>query len=129
MILLSIAVIGVAAAVFAYSRHRATFAELRENPGSARADKVMLITLPSGRTFPVNYLRDPGVVYAAADSGWWKELAGDGVPVTLLIKGEDLRGTARAVEDDPELRSAVFQRLRPTAPLFFGTLIEIRLDS
>ena len=128
MILISIAVVAVAALLFAYARHRATFSELRENPTGARSERVMLITLPSGRAFPVNYLRDPGVVYAAADSGWWKELAGDGKTVTLLIKGEELRGTARAVEDDPELRSSVFKRLRPTAPSFFGTLIEIRLE-
>jgi len=38
--------------------------ELREQPDSERARKVMLITLPSGKSIPVNYLREGNVVYA-----------------------------------------------------------------
>ena len=30
-----------------------------------------------------------------------------------------------AVEDDPALRTSVFERLRPTAPRFTGTLVAI----
>ena len=41
--------------------------DLREDPDGERAHKVMLITLPSGRTLPVNYLREGETVYAAAD--------------------------------------------------------------
>jgi hypothetical protein len=44
--------------------------ELRENPDGARAHKVMLLTLPSGKALPVNYLRDGDTVYAAADFPW-----------------------------------------------------------
>jgi hypothetical protein len=116
-----------AAVLAAYALHARVIRELREHPDGTRAKEVMLISLPSGRTFPVNYRREDGVVWAAADTRWWRELVGDGADVTVLIRGERLRGRARAVEDDPALRSAVFARLRPSAPSFFGVLVEIRL--
>jgi hypothetical protein len=102
--------------------------ELVEDPQGERAGKVMLITLPSGRRIPVNYLREGDRVYAGADGGWWQELVGDGVSVTLLVRGETLEGTARAVVDDPDHTKAVFARLRPSALPGFGTLVEVRLE-
>ena len=101
--------------------------ELREDPDGERAGKVMLITLPSGRTLPVNYLREGNTVYAAADGRWWRELRGEGTPVELLVRGELLTGHARAIEDQPDHRSSVFDRLRPGAPKLFGTLVQIEL--
>ena len=103
--------------------------ELRENPDGERARKVMLIKLPSGRTIPVNYIREGDVVYAGADGRWWHELRGQGARVELLIRGETLSGVARAVEDDPDHRADVFSRLRPTAPKFTGTLVQVELAS
>ena len=103
--------------------------ELREDPQGERAQKVMLLTLPSGKALPVNYLRDGDTVYAAADFPWWRELRGEGGRASVLIRGETLHGHIRAVEADPELRSAVFARLRPTAPSWLGTLVVIELDS
>jgi len=102
--------------------------ELREQPDGERAKKVMLITLPSGKEIPVNYLREGSKAYAGADFPWWRELRGEGGPVTVLIRGESLRGHGRAVEDDPALRESVFGRLRPTAPGFTGTLVEVSLE-
>lgn len=102
--------------------------ELRESPDGERAKKVMLLTLPSGASRPVNYLRDGSSVYAAADFPWWRELRGGGGRGSVLIRGETLHGHVRAVEDDPELRDSVFSRLRPSAPRWTGTLIEIRLE-
>ena len=102
--------------------------ELVEYPDGARAAKVMLVTLPSGRRIPVNYLREGGFVYAAADGSWWKELAGGGFPVTVLVRGEMLAGSARAVRDDPAYTEQVFAKLRPKAIKGFGTLVEIRLE-
>ena len=101
--------------------------ELREEPNGERARKVMLMTLPSGRTIPVNYLREGEVVYAGADGRWWHELRGAGARVELLVRGEALTGVARAIEDDPDHRADVFSRLRPTAPKFTGTLVQIDL--
>ena len=102
--------------------------ELREEPDGERAKKVMLLTLPSGKAIPVNYLREGDTVYAAADFPWWRELRGGGGRGSVLIRGETLAGMIRAVEDDPALRESVFGRLRPTAPLWAGTLVVIELD-
>jgi len=101
--------------------------ELRKDPDGARARRVMLLTLPSGSVIPVNYLRQDDRVYAAADGRWWRELRGQGAPVELLVRGETLVGHARAIEDEPDHRSAIFDRLRPNAPMLFGTLIQIDL--
>ncbi|HET6472493.1 MAG TPA: hypothetical protein VFG38_11675 [Pseudomonadales bacterium] len=102
--------------------------ELRDDPNGERARKAMLITLPSGRTIPVNFLREGNVVYAGADGRWWHELRGAGGRVQLLVRGETLTGIGRAIEDQPEHRADVFSRLRPTAPKFTGTLVQIDLD-
>ena len=102
--------------------------ELIEHPGGARARRVMLVTLPSGRRIPVNYFREDPFVFAAADGTWWKELVGGSFPVTLLVRGESLPGMARAVLDDPDYSQRVFEKLRPSAIKGFGTLIEIRID-
>ena len=102
--------------------------ELLEHPDGERAKKVMLLTLPSGRRLPVNYLREGDRVYAGADGPWWRELVGDGVPVTVLVRGETLSGSGRAVRDDPAYTKRVFAKLRPSAVPGFGTLVEIRLD-
>ncbi len=102
--------------------------ELREDPNGERALKVMLIGLPSGTEIPVNYYREDDKVWAGADGRWWKELEGDGAPVTLLLRGEDLRGSARAILDDPAYTEEVFAKLRPNALKGFGTLVEIQLD-
>jgi hypothetical protein len=88
----------------------------------------MLLTLPSGRRIPVNYLREDGRIYAGADGRWWTELADGPRPVEVLVRGERLEGRARAVLDDPAYRRDIFSRLRPTAIPGFGTLVEIRLD-
>jgi len=107
--------------------NRGVIRELREAPDGERAKKVMLITLPSGKQIPVNYLREDDVVYAGADFPWWRELRGEGGQVTVLIRGETLTGHARAVENDPDHRASVFSRLRPNAISWAGTLVEVRL--
>ncbi len=113
---------------FEYFANPRILRELIEDPDGELAQRVMLVTLPSGRRIPVNYLRESNRVYAAADGRWWKELVGDDFPVTVLVRGETLTGQARAVLDDPAYTKAVFARLRPNAVPGFGTLIEVRLD-
>jgi hypothetical protein len=102
--------------------------ELRERPNGERAQKVMLITLPSGRRLPVNYLEEDGRIYAGADGRWWTELRGKHHEVKLFVRGQHLTGRARAVLDDRDYRLDVFSRLRPNAIPGFGTLVEILLD-
>lgn len=108
--------------------NRGVIRELHEKPDGDRAKKVMLLTLPSGKSIPVNYLEDDDVVYAGADFPWWRELRGEGGDVSVLIRGQTRRGHGRAVQDNPALRSSVFERLRPTTPSWTGTLVEIHLD-
>ena len=70
-------------------------------------------------------------------SGWRPTLGlyllilfvGSGTPVSLLVRGESLWGTARAILDDPAYTQDTFKRLRPDAMEGFGTLVEIRLDA
>jgi hypothetical protein len=102
--------------------------ELQDEPDGERAQKVMLLTLPSGASRPVNYLREGDTVYAAADFPWWRELRDGGGRGSVLIRGETLHGQIRAELNDAALRDAVFQRLRPSAPRWAGTLIVIELD-
>lgn len=113
---------------FEYLNNPRIARELIEDPDGERASKVMLITLPSGRRLPVNYLREGDRVYAGADGRWWKELVGEGFTVSLVLRGEQLTGRARAVRDDPEYTERIFAKLRPNAIKGLGTLIEIRLD-
>lgn len=132
---LAIGIVGLAAlaaaafvAVGCGVLNRGVIRELREEPDGERARKVVLLTLPSGKSIPVNYLRDGEFVYAGADFPWWRELRSGGDEVSVLIRGETLRGHGRAMKDDPALRRSVFERLRPTAPSWTGTLVEIQLD-
>jgi len=103
--------------------------ELIENPNGERAARVMLLTLPSGRRIPVNFYREEDMVYAGADGSWWKELVGNGFPVSVLVRGETLQGTARTVLDDPVYTKQIFEKLRPNAIEGFGRLVEIRIEN
>ena len=114
--------------VYAQVQNPKVVNQLRADPTGERAQKVMLITLPSGRQIPVNYLREGNRVYAGADGRWWKELVEGDRAVRVWIRGEDLAGRARAILDDPDYKRDIFARLRPKALPGFGTLIEIRLD-
>lgn len=126
-----IALVVVTGAYAVYARNVANpriLRELEQDPDGERAKRVMALTLPSGKTLPINYLREGERVYAGADFPWWRELPAAGGPVEILIRGERLRGRARAVEDAPQHRLEVFGRLRPTAPTWWGVLVEIELD-
>ncbi len=108
--------------------------EIRHDPQGVRARETMLLTLPGGRSIPVNYLREGDTVFAGADHSWWRAFADEGAATRVLIRGQSLRGHARAVRDDPVYRDAVFARLRPRAPGWLpewlkGTLVVITLDA
>lgn len=125
--LLALAALGI----YVYAEWIANPAVVRallEDPEGERAQRAMLLTLPSGRRLPVNYLEEDGRVYAGADGRWWRELEGEHAAVELLVKGRTHRGRAKAILDQPDYTKDVFSRLRPTAIPGFGTLIEILLD-
>ena len=108
--------------------------ELRSDPDGERANVVMLLTFPSGRVLPVNYLREGNQVFAGADGGWWKAFRDGDVPVSVMIKGEQFSGKASVVLDDPDYTRDVFSRLRPAAPKWLpdwlnAYLIVIDLES
>ena len=127
-LLCAVALVGGTACVYSWWTNPKVVRELQSEPDGERARKVMILTLPSGKSLPVNYLREGDTVYAAADFPWWRELRDGPGKGSVFIRGESLPGTVRVVEDDPALREQIFGRLRPDAPLYFGMLIVIDLD-
>lgn len=127
-VVIVLCVLLAAAGLYSNSTNAGVIEELRTQPDGERARKVMLLTLPSGNAIPVNYIRDGSTVYAAADFPWWRKIKGSDGRASVLIRGKTLHGNIRAERDDPALRDSVFDRLRPTAPRFTGTLIIIELD-
>ena len=63
-------------------------------------------------TIPVGYLQQGNRLYIFSHSGWWKNLLGR--PVTVRLRGKDVRGIARRLEDKQAIadivRMAVAQR-------------------
>ena len=122
---------------FAKVTNPKVLAELQAEPTGERARIVMALSFPDGKQIPVNYLRDGMKVYVGADFPWWREFvvtgqSQSGVEVNMLIKGQQLRGKARAITDDLHFRDKIFARLRPTAPEWLpeslkGVLIEIEI--
>lgn len=102
-------------------------AEIAAEPGGERAGIVMALTLPDGRTLPINYLREDNRVYAGADGRWWRTLRDGNAPVTMLIRGETLTGSANVVMDDPTFKADVFSRLRPTVPTWLPDWLNAHL--
>ncbi len=103
--------------------------ELRQNPEGELAQVTMILTLPDGEAIPVNYLREGNMVYTGADGRWWRQLRGDGAKVSVLIKGDELSGTARAVEDDKERSREILEKIRPGFAWITPSVpIEIVLD-
>ena len=101
--------------------------EITANPSAERAGIVMALTLPDGRTLPVNYRREGNNVYAGADGRWWRTLRDGNAPVTVLIRGETLTGVAHVVFDDPVFKAEVFSRLRPTVPRWLPAWLDAHL--
>lgn len=103
--------------------------EIRENPQGELALKTMILTLPDGEAIPVTFVREDNYVFIGADGRWWRQLRGDGAAVKVLIKGEELSGMGRAVEDDKDRARYILEKVRPGfAWLTPSVPIEIKLD-
>ena len=117
---LALVVLAVAFAGYRMSRvddtNARVAAEIRAEPDGVRAAKTMIVTLQDGRVYPVNYLREDGLVYMGIDGRWWREFVDAAQPIQMHIKGEDLAGEALTILDDPVRKKDVFSRLRPTVP-------------
>ena len=90
--------------------------EIKNEPTSEIAGEALVLTFTSGKEIPVNYLLEGKQVFVGADGPWWREFEEGPTPVTLVIKGETLQGSATVVLDNPEYTHEIFARLRPTAP-------------
>lgn len=134
VVLLGLLVLGAAYQVMTIDdRNGAVAEDIRNNPDGDRAKRAMLLSLEDGRTYPVNYLKEDDLVFVGIDGLWWREFQGQGAPVGLLIRGQQYRGYARTVLDDPAYKEEIFARLRPAAPEWLpdwlnGKLIVIRLE-
>ena len=94
---------------------------------------TMLVTVTgckSGRQIstPVNYAREGNTLWITSfrQRNWWRNLRG-GQPVVLHIKGKEVRGWGRAIEEKPEVEAALsnyLQRLPKSAKYFDVTLDE-----
>lgn len=125
------ALLAAASLVFSLVINPAVMDEIRNNPDGDDAREAMLLTF-GDRTLPVNYLREGDTVYLGADGRWWRAFTGDGIPVTVLIRGETRSGHAVTVLGDDAMRDEVFARLRPTEPAWLpdwmrGKLIVVTL--
>lgn len=128
---LGLLVLAIAFVGYRYSRiddvNARVAAEIRANPDGERAAKTMLLTLSDGRMYPVNYLREDGLVFMGIDGRWWREFVGEGQPVTMFIKGEAFRGHAVTKLDDPAYKADIFSRLRPTVPKWLPDFLNGKL--
>ena len=112
---------------FALVTNPAVVEELKANPQGERASIVMLLTLPDGRTLPVNYRREGNQVFAGADGRWWRTLRDGDAPVTVWIRGETFQGRAHVALDNPEYKREVFARLRPDVPKWLPEWLDAHL--
>ena len=101
--------------------------ELRADPDGVTARRVMMISLPDGRSLPVNYLREDCLVFIGVDGFWWRQFAGDGRSVEMFIRGERVDGHAKAVLDHPDYVLDIFKRLRPKVPSWLPSWLNGKL--
>ena len=101
--------------------------ELRADPEGSTARRVMMVSLPDGRSLPVNYLREDELVFIGVDGFWWRQFTGEGQAVEMFIRGERVNGHAKAVLDQPDYVSEIFKRLRPKVPAWLPSWLNGKL--
>ena len=86
----------------------------------------------SGKTYttPVSYSQFDDQVYIFTHANWWKNLCG-GAPVTLTIRGQDLKGIVEPVVDDKNTIAtylAAHLRKVPSDAKYYGVTFDERGD-
>ncbi len=95
------------------------------------SQSVLLITFTgrkSGKTYttPVSYSQHDDQVYVFTHADWWKNLRG-GAPVTLRIRGRELRGLPEPVAEDKQAVAAgLIEHLRkvPSDARYYGVTFD-----
>src|SRR5438477_6439142 len=82
----------------------------------AGSDTLMVLSFRgrrSGKTFqfPIGYMQDGSMLICYSPFGWWKNLAG-GVPVTVVLRGQPLSGSAEVCTDTATIQTGMDRYLR-----------------
>lgn len=102
------------------------------SPVHGMVSKALLLITFTGRktgksyTTPVSYSRQGDQVYVFTHAVWWKNLCG-GAPVTLRLRGQELRGVARPVDEDKQaIAAGLAAHLRkvPSDAVFYGVTFD-----
>jgi hypothetical protein len=88
------------------------------SPMHGLVSKVILLITFTGRmtgktyTTPVSYSQSGNQVHIFTHADWWKNLMG-GTPVTLRLRGRDVRGVAESISGDKQIvATALSEHLR-----------------
>jgi len=95
------------------------------------SDRIMIISFAGRKTgksysTPVSYCQEDRVVYCYTHAGWWKNLIG-GVEVNLVIRGQNLTGTAMPVTEDRDRKIIGLRKLLTAVPsdaVFYNVKID-----
>ena len=120
-------VIFVASLVPSETTNQRVERELRAAPDGATARRVMMVSLPDGRSLPVNYLREGKLVFIGVDGFWWRQFLGAARPVEMFIRGKRINGYAKLVLDRPDYVAEIFERLRPKVPSWLPSWLNGKL--
>jgi len=80
------------------------------------------------RTTPVNYTRDGDniTVFSLRNRVWWRNLRA-GAPVTVRIKGQDLKAIAESIEDKKAVAAGLLAYLQASPK--YAKYFQVTLDS
>jgi deazaflavin-dependent oxidoreductase (nitroreductase family) len=106
---------------------------LLRSPLHGLVSKNMMLITYTGRksgqayTIPVNYLREGDLFTTTSfrQRTWWRNLRGS-VPVTLRVQGQELKATAKVIEDEEGVTVGLMAYLQ-TAP-HLAKYFQVALD-
>lgn len=87
------------------------------SPMHGMVSKAILLITFTGRksgkayTTPVSYSQNGDQIYIFTHATWWKNLC-SGAPVTLRVRGQELRGLAEPIQDKQVIAAGLAEHLR-----------------